>query len=137
MSKQKAERQEPPTIWEIPDEVWPLLQAILDEYSPAKPTGHGQVDLRCVLNGIIFRLRTGGQWHQRPKPFGDDSTVHRHVQPWCQRGLRACLWAVVVAACDELGGVDWPWHAADAARGKARLGGDRGGRHPTDRGTQG
>jgi putative transposase len=137
MGKKRAKPQEQPTIWEIPDEVWPLLQTILDAYYPAKPKGHRRGDLRRVLKGIIFRLRTGCQWNQLPARFGDDSTVPRHFQQWCQRGVWAHLWAVLVAACDDLGGVDWQWHAADAAMGKARMGGDLVGRNPTDRGKKG
>ena len=126
-----------PTIWEIPDNVWPLTQTILDDHHPAKPKGHRRVDLRRVLNGILFRRRTGCQWNQLPKQFGDDSPVHRHFQRWCQQGLFARLWAVLVQACDELNGVDWQWQAADSAVGKARMGGDLVGRHPTDRGEKG
>jgi putative transposase len=137
MGKKRAERQEQPTIWEIPDDVWPFIATMLDEDYPAKPKGHRRVDLRCVLNGIIFRLRTGCQWNQLPKPFGDDSTVHRHFQRWCQRGILARIWAVLVESCDELGGVDWQWQAADTAMGKARMGGDLVGRNPTDRGKRG
>jgi putative transposase len=137
MGQKKAESQEQPTIWEIPDDVWPLIQTILDEHYPAKPKGHRRVDLRRVFNGIIFRLRTGCQWNQLPQQFGDDSTVHRHFQLWCQRGLLARLWAVLVESCDTLGGVDWQWQAADTAMGKARMGGDLVGRNPTDRGKKG
>jgi transposase len=114
-----------------------MIEPILNECYPAKPKGHRRVNLRRVPNGIIFRLRPGCQWHQLPTQFGDDSTVHRHFQPWCQRGILARLWAVLVEACAELGGVDWPWQAADAARGQARRGGDLVGRHPTDRGQKG
>jgi putative transposase len=137
MGKKKAEPQELPTVWEIPDDVWPLIQRIQDEHYSAKPKGHRRVDLRRVLNGIIFRLRTGCQWNQLPPQFGDDSTVHRHFQQWSQRGVLARIWAVLVEACDALGGVDWQWQAADAAMGKARMGGDRVGRNPTDRGKGG
>ena len=137
MGKKTAERQEQATIWEIPDEVWPLIQTMLDEEYPAKRKGHRRVDLRRVLNGIIFRLRTGCQWRQLPQPLGDDSTVHRPCQQGCPRGILARVWAVLVEACDELGGVDWPWQAADAAMGKARMGGDCVGRNPTDRGKRG
>jgi putative transposase len=114
-----------------------MLEPILDEYYPAKPKGHRRVDLRRVLNGIIVRLRTGCQWNQLPTHFGDDSTVHRHFQQWCQRGMLARLWALLIEACDALGGVDWQWQAADAAMGKARMGGDLVGRNPTDRGKKG
>jgi putative transposase len=127
----------PPTIWDIPADVWTLIEPLLGECYPAKPKGHRRLNLRPVLNGILFRWRTGGPWHQRPQPFGDDSTVPRHFQRWCPRGLLARLWSVLVETGEDLGGVDWPWPAADTAMGKARRGGDVGGRHPTDRGQKG
>jgi hypothetical protein len=37
MGKKRAKHQEQPTIWEIPDEVWPLIQTILAASYPAKP----------------------------------------------------------------------------------------------------
>ena len=126
-----------PTHWEVPDDVWTMVEPILNDCYPAKPKGHRRVELRRVLNGIIFRLRTGCQWNQLPKQFGDDSTVHRHFQQWCQRGIFAQLWAVLVEACGVLGGVNWQWQAADAAMGKARMGGELVGRNPTDRGKKG
>jgi putative transposase len=110
-----------PTIWEIPDDVWMLIEPVLNELYPVKPKGHRRVDLRRVLNGIIFRLRTGCQWNQLPKQFGDDSTVHRHFQCWCKLGVFAQIWTVLVQECAELGGVNW--QSADAAMGKARFGG--------------
>jgi putative transposase len=69
-----------PTIWEVPDDVWTMIEPILDECYTAKPKGHRRVGLHGALNGIIFRLRTGCQWNQLPQPCGDDSTVHRHCQ---------------------------------------------------------
>jgi putative transposase len=137
MDRQKTELQPMPTIWEIPDEVWPVMQTILDEDYPAQPKGQRRVDRRRVLKGIIFRLRTGCQWHQWPKQVGDDSTVHRHCQRWCDLAIFERLWTVLVQACDELGGVDWPGQAADPVMGKARMGGDLVGRNPTDRGKKG
>jgi putative transposase len=126
-----------PTIWEVPDDVGALVEPILNDGYPAKPKGHRRVDLRRVLNGLIFRLRTGCQGNQLPQQFGDDSTVHRHFQQWCPRGIFAQIGAVLVEACDVLGGVNWQWQAADAAMGKARMGGELVGRNPTDRGKKG
>lgn len=126
-----------PTIWEVPDDVWTIIEALLNEIYPAKPKGHRRVDRRRVLNGTIFRLRTGCPWNQLPKQFGDDSTVHRHFQRWCQLGGFERIWAVLVHACDARGGVDWQGQAAATAMGKTRMGGDLGGRQPTDRGKKG
>jgi transposase len=61
MGKQGLDPREQPTLWEIPHDVWPLTQAMLNDHYPAKPTGHRRVALRRVLNGIICRLRTGCQ----------------------------------------------------------------------------
>ena len=137
MANKTATRRDRPPIWEIPDDVWPLIQAILDEHYPAQAKGHRRVDLRRVLNGIIFRLRTGCQWNRLPSAFGDDSTVHRHFQQWCQCGIFERIWAVLVAQCAALDGVDWQWQAADTSMGKARMGSDLVGRNPTDRGKKG
>ncbi len=71
-----------PTIWRVSDELWAKIEAILAEYDPPKPTGRKRIDQRRALDGIIFRLRSGVQWNQLPKEFGDDSSVHRTFQRW-------------------------------------------------------
>jgi putative transposase len=81
--------------------------------------------------------RPGCQWNQFPGDFPDDSSVHRTFQRWVQLGLFDQIWVALVKACAELGGVNWEWQAADAAMGKARLGGDHIGPNPTDRGKAG
>ncbi len=111
------------TIWEVPDALWERIEALIKKAYPPKPTGRPRADLRQVLNGIIFRMRSGCQWNQLPKRFGDDSTVHRWFQRWCADGFFEKLWALLLAECEELGGVDWQWQAADGAMGKARFGG--------------
>ena len=114
-----------PTIWRVPDELWAKIEPILVEYDPPKPTGRKRIDPRRALDGIIYRMRSGVQWNYLPKEFGDDSSVHRTFQRWVQLKVFDHIWAVLVAECDEPGGVDWEWQAADAAMGKARLGGTR------------
>lgn len=126
-----------PTIWRVPDELWPLCEALIDELDPEKPTGRPRKPSRPILDGILYRLRSGCQWKQLPTVFGDDSTVHRRFQRWCGLGLWDRLWATLVEHCDALGAVHWQWQAADGALGKARLGGELVGPNPTDRGKPG
>ncbi len=76
-----------------------------------------------MLNGIIYRLRSGCQWNRVPKDLGDYSTVHRTLQRWAELGVLSRMWAVLVEGCEELGNVKWEWQAADGAMGKARFGG--------------
>jgi putative transposase len=111
------------TIWEVPDALWERIEPLILEAYPPKPTGRPRTDLRAALNGIIYRLRSGVQWNQLPKQFGDDSSVHRWFQQWCRDGFFETLWALLLSECEELGGVDWQWQSADASMGKARFGG--------------
>ncbi len=119
-----------PTLWEVPDDLWERIEPLLLKEHPSKGTGRKRVDLRRVLDGIIFRLRTGCQWNHIPRVYGSDRTLHRYFQRWCRSGLFERLWALLVAECDELGGVEWEWQAADAALGKARFGGALSARTP-------
>ena len=100
----------------------PKPAGIFSRPAPARK-GPGRVDQRAVFDAVIFRLRTGCQWNWLPKEYPDDSTVHRHFQRWVQRGIFDRIWATVQEACEDLGGCDWEWQAADGWLGKARLGG--------------
>lgn len=111
------------TIWEVPDDLWEEIEPIIAEFDPPKDTGRKRSNARMMLNGIIYRMRSGCQWNQLPKDLGDDSTIHRTFQRWESCGLFPRIWAVIQSYCDELGGVDWEWQSADAAMGKARMGG--------------
>ena len=123
MARTKRKVKPLPTIWRVPDELWKIIKPILDELDPPAATGRKRTDQRSALDGIIYQMRTGCQWNVLPKEFGDDSSVHRTFQRWIRKGVLDRIWAVLIEQCDELGGVDWQWQAADGAMGKARLGG--------------
>jgi putative transposase len=129
--RKKASKGKPlGTIWTVPDPLWERVLPILQEFWPRKRTGRHHADWRKALDGIIFRMRSGCQWDQLPRKFGPKSTVHDWFQRWCSGGVLQRIWAVLVKECDELGGVDWQWQAADGRLGKARFGGEKGGQEP-------
>src|ERR1700761_6815107 len=130
MARRKRRRKPLGTIWEIPDELWQRIEPILKEFWPRKPTGRKVANWRKMLNAILFRMRSGCQWDQLPERFGPKSTVHDWFQRWAAGGVLEQIWAVLVAECDELGGVQWEWQAADAMLGKARFGGEKDGQEP-------
>ena len=103
------------TIWEVPDELWERIEPIILEEDPPKARGRKRSDPRQMLNGIIFRLRSGCQWNRLPKELGDDSTIHRTFQRWVGTGVLHRMWGALVEGCEELDGVDWEWQAADGA----------------------
>jgi putative transposase len=126
-----------PTIWETPDDLWERFEQLLNEHDPPKDTGRRRENGRQILDGLIFKFRTGCQWNHLPEVYGDDSTIHRTFQRWVEIGLFEMLWSLLVAENDELGQVDWEWQSADGWLGKARNGGDEIGPNPTDRAKNG
>jgi putative transposase len=118
-----ATKEAMPTIWRVSDELWAKVAPILIEKDPPKQTGRKRVDARLVLDTLIYRLRSGCQWNQLPRELADDSSAHRTLQRWEKAGVFAAIWAELVSECDELGGVNWEWQAADGATGKSRFGG--------------
>ena len=130
MARRKPRPKPLGTIWEIPDRLWQRIEPILKAFWPKKPTGRRVANWRKMLNGILFRMRSGCQWEQLPERFGPKSTVHDWFQRWVEGGIFEKIWAVLVAECDELGGVQWQWQSADAMLGKARSGGEKDGQEP-------
>jgi transposase len=130
MGRRKVRREPLGTIWEIPDELWRRIEPILQEFWPKKPTGRRVARWRKMLNAILFRMRSGCQWERLPERYGPKSTVHDWFQRWVRGGIFEKIWAVLVAECDELGGVQWQWQSADAMLGKARFGGEKDGQEP-------
>ncbi len=93
------------------------------ELDPPRSKGRKRVDQRKMLEGTVFRTRSGCQWEHLPKELGDDSTIHRTFQRWVGSGALEGIWAVLIEECQELGGVNWEWQSADCLMGKARFGG--------------
>ena len=118
-----SEQKPLPTIWRIPDDLWLIIKPILEEHDPSKSTGRPRIDQRQALDAIVFRMRSGCQWNHLPAEFPDDSSVHRTFQRWVELGVLELIWEKLIDECEELGGVNFEWQAADAAMGKARLGG--------------
>jgi putative transposase len=125
------------TIWELPDELWERIEPILASRYPPAPTGRPRTSLRAVLDGIVYRMRSGCQWNQMPRRFGADSTVHGWFQRFVADGILVEIWTALASECEELGAVLWEWQAADGVMGKSRFDGAGRGPNPTDRAKMG
>jgi len=54
---------------------------------PAKPGGRPRaVAMHEVINTILYRNRTGGQWDMRPHALLPKSTVYEYCAPWRHDG---------------------------------------------------
>ncbi|MFE5515804.1 transposase [Streptomyces sp. NPDC056529] len=73
-------------------------------------------DRREVLNGILFRARTGIPWRDFPEPFGSWKTAHerhRHRR-WSADGTWDWILRAVQAKADLAGRIDWSMASVDS-----------------------
>lgn len=79
---------------------------------PLMPSSHGQRgrpfrDHRQVLEGIIYRLRTGIAWRDLPPCFGPHQTVAKRHRRFSADGTWDKVHAHLIAEADAAGEVDW------------------------------
>jgi transposase len=60
-----------------------------------------------VINGVLYRVRTGVQWRDLPERFGPWETVYKRHRRWSADGTWAMLLSKVQAAEDAAGRIDW------------------------------
>jgi putative transposase len=70
---------------DLTDAQWRLIEKRIP---PAQPGGrHRSVDVREVMNGILYLVRTGCSWRQLPHDFPPWGTVHYYYWSFRQRGV--------------------------------------------------
>lgn len=62
---------------------------------------------RKVINGVLFRARTGVPWRDLPERFGPWETVYKRHRRWSADGTWEMLLARVQAAENAAGRIDW------------------------------
>lgn len=63
---------------DLTDEQWELLAPLLP---PAKAGGRPRsVDMRAILNGILYLVRSGCAWRMLPREFPPWGTVHYYYR---------------------------------------------------------
>ena len=102
---------------ELTDEQFARLAPLLPPERPA--TGRPNKDHRTVLNGILFRLRTGVPWRDLPERYGPWQTVYSRFRRWQRAGLWARVLAALQAEADAEGRLDWGLHFVDGTTVRA------------------
>ena len=70
---------------DLTDTQWRLIEKRIP---PAKPgERHRSVDLREVMNGILYLVRTDCSWRQMPHDFPPWGTVHYYYWSFRQQGI--------------------------------------------------
>jgi len=70
---------------DITDAQWQILESLIP---PAKAGGHPRtVNMREVVNGIFYVLRTGCGWEMLPHDLPPYSTVYHYFRRWQKTGV--------------------------------------------------
>ena len=95
---------------ELTDQEWERLEPHLP---PEKPeTGRTNKDHRHVINGILWRERTGAPWRDLPERYGPWSTVYSRFWRWREAGIWDRIFAAIQQEADE---VDWSVQFVDGS----------------------
>lgn len=87
---------------DLTDEEWRLIEPLI---RPAKRGGRRrEVDVREVLNGIMYVLSTGCQWRAIPKDFPPRSTVFAYLDLWRWDGTIERIHHELYVKCREHAG---------------------------------
>ena len=89
--------------FELTDDEWLVIEPLL----PNKPRGVPRVDDRRVIDGILWRFRTGSPWADIPERYGPHTTCYNRFVRWRKAGVWDRLLEAVSQAFDgELGMID-------------------------------
>jgi len=63
---------------DMSDAQWKAIQPLIP---PAKSGGRRRdVDMRCIINGILYIVRGGGSWRMLPQEYGPWPTVYGYFR---------------------------------------------------------
>src|SRR5512134_3362973 len=84
---------------DLTDEEWQLVEPLIP---PCKPGGDRRtVNLREVVNGLMYVLSTGCQWRAIPKDLPPKSTVYDYFDLWTYDGTLERINHALYEQCRE------------------------------------
>jgi transposase len=89
-------------------------QKLKEHLPPQKPeTGRPADDHRKIINGILWKLRTGAPWRDIPERYGSWSTIHSRFRRWRDAGVWDRILSELQSEADAEGQVNWSIHFID------------------------
>lgn len=83
------ERRCPRYASDLTDEEWSLIEPLMP--SPNHIGRPRKMDLREVVNALLYMASSGGAWRLLPKGFAPFSTVQKYFYRWRDEGLLGAI----------------------------------------------
>jgi len=90
---------------DLTDVEWARLQPLLPDRTPCR--GGRWLDHRPVIDGVLWRTRTGSPWRDLPLSYGNWKTVYSRHRRWSGDGTWENILDGLRAGCDLKQGSDW------------------------------
>lgn len=88
---------------ELTDQEWELLAPLI----PRASTGRPRVEDRRVINGMVYKIRTGISWRDLPERYGPWKTVYTRFRRYALDGIFTQALQQIQARADAAGDIDW------------------------------
>lgn len=89
---------------DLTEDEWALLEPLLPAQTPRR--SRPWKDHRTVVNGVLWRTRTGSPWRDLPESYGRWKTVYNRHRRWSADGTWAGVLQELQRGCDA-DGDDW------------------------------
>jgi transposase len=87
---------------DLTEEEWAEVEPLIP---PAKPGGNKRtVNIREIVNGLMYILGSGCQWRDIPKDLPPRSTIHDYLDRWSYDGTLDDIHHVLYMKCREQAG---------------------------------
>jgi len=90
---------------DLTDAEWALLEPLLPDRTPRRGGRWG--DHRRMVNGVLWRTRTGAPWRDLPTVYGKWQTVYYRHRRWSADGTWETVLDRLRAGCDTGEGAQW------------------------------
>ena len=100
----------------LTDEQWAVIQPLLPPPSHPSPfqgegpgvraRGRPPVDQRCVLDAILWKIRTSTPWYDLPPGFPSWQTCYRRCHEWQRLGLLNAVFSALDRDLRDRGGLN-------------------------------
>ncbi|WP_372478509.1 IS5 family transposase [Streptomyces daghestanicus] len=88
---------------ELTDQEWALLAPLI----PRAAAGRPRVSGRQVINGMVYKIRTGISWRGLPERYGSWQTVCTRFRRYAIDGVFTRALQQIQARADAVGDIDW------------------------------